>query len=263
MKEFSWGLNSLFVFPIIQNKIRIQTRHRAASIFLQSNQSLKTSNWILWADANPKLCPQDFRSQGSLFLPPYRGGACIFLAGLECDEGHLLWPTRALRSTAVLQPAVSWQGLQPTRSVGTPLPGLARLHYGLDWKATRDADIAWEEQLSLEIILVTRMYPILTEQIVSPLLPIDTTRTEDSQLCAVSEEVSMPQESQLVGKALQNTLSKPGISTSSKTKCSRVSYFGFQWENGQAIAKAPDRNRTSWAVADGLPLQSFNESLQQ
>lgn len=116
--------------PVIKNKIRNQTRHRAASIFLQSNQSLKTSDWILWADANSKLCPQNFRSQGSLFLPSYRGGACIFLAGLECDEGHLLWPTRALRSTAVLQPAGSWLELQPTRSAGTPLPGLERLCYG-------------------------------------------------------------------------------------------------------------------------------------
>lgn len=39
MKEFSWGLNFWGFLSMMQNKIGIQTDHRAETILLQSNQS--------------------------------------------------------------------------------------------------------------------------------------------------------------------------------------------------------------------------------
>ena len=90
--------------------------------------------------------------------------------------------------------------LCPNTAARSP-QGLPRLRYGLSWATARDTDTAREQLLCFGIILITRTYPVLTEWIVSP-CPSHwqhQNRGRESN-CAVSEEVPVPQDSQLVGE---------------------------------------------------------------
>lgn len=230
---------------IIQNKIRIQTSHKSCLHPLTKEPVSLNNKYILWADASPKLCPQYFRSEGSLLLPSNRGGGCISLAGLECDEAHLLWPARSL----LLSIASQVRGGTPAHplcwyTTAKGLQGLAMLCYGLDWKMTRDRDIAWEQQLYFEIISMSR--------------------TEDAKLCAVSGGVHASGFPAGGEKPLKTPFPNKIVLIVARLNGLKSPTYVFNEKNGQAIARAPHRNRTSWAVADGLPykvlMKVFNNS---
>lgn len=182
MEKFSWGLNFWGFLSIFQNKIRIQTSHRAASSLLQSNQPLKASRYMLWAHTNPKLCPQYFKRQGSLFLPSAREATCA--------EGPGHSEARQGRAGTPAHPAAR----SPQRLAGPCC--------GLPWKTSRTQLFLGNSSCILGLSQWPDYSPSLQKEFFLPPFPLLTPvqRTHRSK-CAVSEEVSTPHSSQPVGKS--------------------------------------------------------------
>lgn len=166
---------------MIQNKIGIQTGHRAVPILLQSNQSQSKQMYNHEHIRTPNCVTRALKAKGLRAFPLPGRPPVLRGWGRAGPAAHPM--ARSPQSPA--GPAVVYLGRQ------------AGHRYCLGTK------------LSFEVISVTRLYPLLTEGIFPPILSTDDTGAEDTNLsvlclgrCPCLRVLSC------WGKTLQNTLSK-------------------------------------------------------
>lgn len=152
MKEFSWGLNFRGFLSMIQNKISIQTDHRADAILLQSNQPQSNQIHNHEHILTPNCVPRALKAKGPRAFPLPGRPPEVLGQGRTCSPPHCQEP-----------PEPGWPCY-------VCLEGQAGHRHCLGAK------------LSFEIISMTRLYPVLTEGFFPPILPTDDTSAEDTNL---------------------------------------------------------------------------------